>query len=293
MNSQKTNILQEYWPFLLLILPGIVVTVLFIFVPVLYAVVLSFFKMDTILSPGTFVGLRNYGDIFVDPLFWNALKNGGVYALSTVLLQLIVGIGIALILDHSFRGRNFFRGLAIVPYVIPTVVASFTWLWILDANVGIVNKTLKLVGIRSVTWFETPFTAMFSTILVSVWIWTPFVTLSFLAGLQGIGHELHEAARVDGATWAQRFLFITLPLLKPILVVIILLRSIWMFNKFDIVWLLTQGGPLHATEHLPVLSYVRAFPMFAVGNGAAIATVNFMLLTGLIFIYLRKFKIEE
>jgi multiple sugar transport system permease protein len=292
-NSHWMSLFREYWPFFLLIIPVLIVTVLFIFVPVIYAVTLSFFKMETIVSPGKFVGIGNYREIFSDPLFWNALKNGVIYAISTVALQLIIGIGIALILDQNFKGRNYFRGLAIVPYVIPTVVASFTWLWILDPNVGIVNKVIKGLGLGTVTWFETPLTAMFSTVLVSVWIWTPFVTLTFLAGLQGIDQELHEAARVDGATWTQRFLFITLPLLKPILVIIVLLRTIWMFNKFDIIWLLTQGGPLHATEHLPVLAYLRAFRMFEVGNGAGIATVSFLLLIVLIFIYLKRVNIDE
>jgi len=292
-NSRQMSLFREYWPFFLLAIPVLIVTIVFIFIPVIYAIILSFFKMETIVSPGKFIGLGNYREIFSDPLFWNALKNGVIYALSTVALQLVIGIIIALILDHNFKGRNYFRGLAIVPYVIPTVVASFTWLWILDPNVGVVNKVVKTLGLGTITWFETPFTAMFSNVLVSVWIWTPFVTLSFLAGLQGIDQELHEAARVDGATWTQRFLFITLPLLKPILVIIILLRTIWMFNKFDIIWLLTQGGPLHATEHLPVLSYLRAFPMFEVGNGSAIATVNFLLLIILIFIYLKKVDIDE
>jgi multiple sugar transport system permease protein len=292
-NSHWMSLFREYWPFFLLIIPVLIITVAFIFVPVIYAVTLSFFKMETIVSPGKFVGIGNYREIFSDPLFWNALKNGVIYAISTVALQLIIGIGIALILDQNFKGRNYFRGLAIVPYVIPTVVASFTWLWILDPNVGIVNKVIKGLGLGTVTWFETPLTAMFSTVLVSVWIWTPFVTLTFLAGLQGIDQELHEAARVDGATWTQRFLFITLPLLKPILVIIVLLRTSWMFNKFDIIWLLTQGGPLHATEHLPVLAYLRAFRMFEVGNGAGIATVSFLLLIVLIFIYLKRVNIDE
>lgn len=283
---------RNYWPFFLLILPCLVVTVLFIFVPVIYAILLSFFRMETILSSPEFVGLKNYVDIFGDPLFWNALQNGVIYAAATVALQLVIGIGIALLLNQSFQGRNFFRGIAIVPYVIPTVVASFTWLWILDANVGVVNKILKFFGIGMVTWFETPLTAMFSAILVSVWIWTPFVTLSFLAGLQGIDRELYEASEVDGATTAQCFFRITLPLLKPILGIIILLRTIWMFNKFDIIWLLTQGGPLHSTEHLPVLSYLRAFQMFEVGNGAALATINFLFLMALIFFYLKRVNLD-
>lgn len=285
--------LREYFPFFLLIFPGVVITILFVFIPVLYSVLLSFFKLETILATPKFVGIENYKSILSDFMFWSALKNGIIYAVSSVSIQIIIGVAIALVLDKNFKFRSLIRGISVVPYVIPTVVVAFTWSWILDGNIGIVNKFLKELGFASVTWFETPFTAMFSIIMVSVWTWTPFVTLCFLAGLQSVPLELYEAARIDGANAVQRFFLITVPVLKPVIIVIILLRAVWMFNKFDIVWLLTEGGPLHSTEHLPALSYIKAFKMFDVGEGAAVATVNFLILIVFIIFYLKRVDVNE
>jgi len=144
-----------------------------------------------------------------------------------------------------------------------------------------------------VQWFSTPVMAWVSTIFISVWYWTPFVTITFLAALQTISEDLYDAAAVDGATAWQRLLYVTLPVLKPVLVVIIMLRSIFMFNKFDIVWLLTQGGPRTATEHLPILAYVKTFKMFDIGGGAAVATSIFLFLALLIWLYFKLFPLEE
>jgi multiple sugar transport system permease protein len=132
-----------------------------------------------------------------------------------------------------------------------------------------------------------------SVVLASVWLWTPFVTICVLAGLQTIPPALYEAARVDGAGPMARFVHVTLPQLKPVLTVVVLLRAVWMFNKFDIIWLLTRGGPLGATEHLPILAYRKAFSLFDVGGGAAVATVSFLILMTVVTIYIRLFPLEE
>jgi len=291
--SHGFTLLREYFPFFILITPGILLAFVFIFVPVFYALALSFFKLDTITTPMKFVGLQNYIKILSQEIFWNDFLNGLLYAGLSVFFQVVIGVLIALVLDRRFKFRSLFRAASIVPYVIPTVVAAFTWRWMLDEHIGIVNEIFKILGWTPITWFETRFSSMFSSVLVSVWIWTPFVTLSFLAGLQNMPNELHEAARVDGANALQRFFLITLPFLKPILIIIILLRSIWMFNKFDIIWVLTQGGPLYGTEHLPILSYKKAFIMFEVGEGAAISAINFFVLMIIMYFYLKRFKIDE
>jgi multiple sugar transport system permease protein len=144
-----------------------------------------------------------------------------------------------------------------------------------------------------INWFESPGAAMTSVILVSVWMWTPFVTTCFLAALQTVPTSLYEAAKVDGTTAVQRFFHITLPMLKPILTVVVLLRAIWMFNKFVVIWLLTMGGPIGSTEHLAILSYRRAFSLFDIGGGAAIATISFAILSVAVFIYFRIFPLED
>jgi multiple sugar transport system permease protein len=198
-----------------------------------------------------------------------------------------------MVLNQRFFGQRLVRGLATLPYLLPTVVVALTFQWMTDGSFGLVTVLARDLGFGTIPWFELPWTAMMSVIFASVWLWTPFVTICVLAGLQTIPPALYEAARVDGAGALARFWHITLPQLKPVLTVVVLLRAIWMFNKFDIIWLLTRGGPLGATEHLPILAYKKAFSLFDVGGGAAVATVSFLILTALVSLYFRLFPLEE
>jgi multiple sugar transport system permease protein len=279
--------------FLLFLAPGVLLSIGAIFLPVLYAIQLSFYYAESFVDPPKFVGVANYAHMFADPRYWQAFAHGVLYAVCTVGLQVLIGIGIALLLHLEFRGRNWLRSAAMAPYILPTVVVVYIWKWVLDVNHGLINAALDGLGFGIIEWFGTPLTAWFSTIFVSVWHWTPFVTITFLAALQTMSDDLYDAAAVDGANAWQRLIYVTLPVLKPVLVVIIMLRSIFMFNKFDIVWLLTAGGPLTTTEHLPILAYQRTFRMFDIGGGAAVATSIFIFLTLLIWVYFKLFPIEE
>ena len=272
---------------------GLLVTLALIVAPVVYAISLSFYKLDSFVGDPTWVGLDNYIAVVKLPEFWQALWNGMVYSFGSIVLQVVLGIGFALILNEVFPGRNFIRGLSILPYLLPTVVVVLTFKWMVDGSIGIITKAVAAMGLPPINWFESPGAAMISVILVSVWMWTPFVTTCFLAALQTVPTSLYEAAKVDGTTAVQRFFHITLPMLKPILTVVVLLRAIWMFNKFDVIWLLTQGGPVGATEHLAILSYRRAFSLFDIGGGAAIATISFAILSVAVFIYFRIFPLED
>lgn len=272
---------------------GLLVTLALIVAPVVYAISLSFYKLDSFVGDPTWVGLDNYIAVVKLPEFWQALWNGMVYSFGSIVLQVVMGIGFALILNEVFPGRNFIRGLSILPYLLPTVVVVLTFKWMVDGSIGIITKAVAAMGLPPINWFESPGAAMTSVILVSVWMWTPFVTTCFLAALQTVPTSLYEAAKVDGTTAIQRFFHITLPMLKPILTVVVLLRAIWMFNKFDVIWLLTQGGPVGSTEHLAILSYRRAFSLFDIGGGAAIATISFAILSVAVFIYFRIFPLED
>jgi len=271
---------------------GLVVTLALIVAPVVYAISLSFYRMDSFIGTPQWVGLDNYLAVVRLPEFWNALKNGLIYSAGSIVLQLVLGIGFALVLNEVFPGRNFVRGLSILPYLLPTVVVVLTFKWMVDGSIGIVTAGIAWLGLPPVSWFESPGAAMASVIFVSVWMWTPFVTTCFLAALQTVPASLYEAARVDGTTAIQRFFHITVPMLKPILTVIVLLRAIWMFNKFDVIWLLTRGGPVSSTEHLAILSYRHAFSLFDIGGGAAIATISFLILSAVVFVYFRLFPLE-
>lgn len=269
-----------------MVIPGAVVAVVLIFVPLIGAVSLSFFELETIVSPPQFVGLDNYLELLLDSMFWNAFLNGIVFAGAAIFLQIILGVFFAVVLNESFRGRGFLRGAVIFPYVIPTVVGVMVWRWMLDENIGIITKFVEFFGFH-IGWFSDPFWAMASVVFISVWLWTPFVTITVLAGLQTISPDLYGAAHVDGAGILQRFWHVTLPGLVPVLVVVGLLRGIWMFNKFDVIWLTTGGGPLHSTEHLPILAYQMAFGSFDLGGGAAVSTLNLVFLIVVVLIYLR------
>lgn len=272
---------------------GALATLILIVGPALYAISLSFYEQQSLTSEPVWVGLANYARVLASAEFWNALWNGFVYAMAAIVLQVALGIGFALLLHQPFRGRSLLRGLAFLPYLLPTVVAVLTFKWMIDGSLGIVTIALDTLGLPPIYWFETETAAMMSVILVSVWLWTPFVTTTFLAGLQTVPVQLYEAARVDGAGPIRRFFHVTLPALRPILIVIILLRGIWMFNKFDIIWLTTGGGPLGATEHLPVLAYRQAFTLFDLGSGAAIATLSFVVLLVIVTLYFWLFPMDD
>lgn len=272
---------------------GALATLILIVGPALYAISLSFYEQQSLTSDPVWVGFANYARVLASGEFWNALWNGFVYAMAAIVLQVVLGIGFALLLHQPFYGRSLLRGLAFLPYLLPTVVAVLTFKWMIDGSLGIVTIVLDTLGLPPIYWFETESAAMISVILVSVWLWTPFVTTTFLAGLQTVPAQLYEAARVDGAGPIRRFFHVTLPALRPILIVIILLRGVWMFNKFDIIWLTTGGGPLGATEHLPVLAYRQAFTLFDLGSGAAIATLSFLVLLVIVTLYFWLFPIED
>ncbi|MFG1360553.1 carbohydrate ABC transporter permease [Xanthobacter pseudotagetidis] len=271
---------------------GLAATLLLIVAPVAYAISLSFYRMDSFVGAPQWAGLDNYARVLSDWTFWRALINGFVYSLGTIVLQVTLGIGFALVLNQVFPLRNIVRGLSILPYLLPTVVVVLTFKWMVDGSIGVLTAVIAALGLPPVSWFESPAAAMTSVILVSVWMWTPFVTTTFLAALQTVPASLYEAAKVDGTNAVQRFFHITLPMLKPILTVIVLLRAVWMFNKFDVIWLLTQGGPVGATEHLAILSYKTAFSLFDIGGGAAIATISFLILSVAVFIYFRLFPLD-
>lgn len=275
--------LGAFW---LLSLPAGLAAVVFIFVPVGVAVLLSFFKLETVLSSPEFAGLDNFRRVLASGEFWPAFIHGLVYAVIAVLVQIGLGLVFALVLNERFFASRALRGAAIFPYVIPAVVGIEVWKWMLNENVGVISTGIQTLGAH-ISWFSTPNAAMLSVILISVWLWTPFVTVCLLAGLQDIPQDLHEAAHVDGASAIRRFWHVTLPGLMPIIVVVGLLRSIWMFNKFDVIYLATGGGPLHSTEHLPLLAYRLAFGEFDLGGGAAVAALNAAFVLVLVLIYLR------
>lgn len=276
---------------LLCIAPALIVLLITIVFPTVYAVRLSLSETD-FLTGSRFVGLANYASLLTDGRFWSSLVKTIVYAGGAVSIQVVLGIAIATLLNQRFPGNSILRGVSFVPYVIPTVVVAITWEFMLDPNIGVIPGFLENIGLGNIAWFGTNL-ALLSVILISVWVWMPFVTLVFLSALQTVPDELYESARVDGAGAWQRFWHITLPTLRSVIAIIVLLRGIWMFNKFDLVWLLTGGGPLSRTETLPILAYLKTFRLQEVGEGAAVAVTMLVVLLIATFVYFRILNLEE
>lgn len=277
------------------ILPSVVVMSGLILYPLLYCMWLSVNAKDAFTPETTFVGLQNFAVLLSREDFWMSLKNGVIFAGSTVFLQMLLGLAVALALNQSFIGRGLARGLMFFPFMVPTIVAVMVWKWVLNDLYGVVNYLLLEFNIvkNPIVWFGSPDMAMVTVILINVWKWFPFVVVALLARLTTIPQQLYEAAKVDGASAWQRFIYVTLPQLKTIMVIVILIRGIWMFNKFDIIWLLTQGGPIGATQHLPILSYLEAFKYYKMGMAAAVSFTIFVFLCVTSVIYLRMYRIKE
>jgi multiple sugar transport system permease protein len=273
----------------LLLLGGLVVF------PVLYNVWLSLFDKHAFMPVQSFVGLRHYRYFASDPEFWTSFYYGSVYAGATMGLQLGVGVPAALLLNEAFRGRNLLRGVVLFPYMIPTIVAVILWKWLLNDSYGLVNYLLTSAGLvrAPVAWLGPDY-IMTALIVTSVWQFFPFVVVTYLARLQTIAPELYEAATVDGASAWRRFLHVTLPQTASVLFVIVLLRSIWMFTKFDTVWLLAgEGGVSRYIRTLPVYAYARSFTYLQAGMGAALAVIMFAMLLAATGVYFRIFRTEE
>jgi len=273
----------------LLVLPAVALIAALSLYPVAYGIWLSFYNKHAFFPGEQFIGLANYAAVLADEEFWRSLRLGLVYSLSTIVLQLVIGTGAALLLNEAFPARGLVRAIAIFPYVVPTVVAVIIWKWLLNNQFGLVNYLFSI----SVSWFGRDW-IMVSLILVSVWQFFPFVLLAVLARLQTIAPELYEAAKVDGASAWRRFLHITLPQLAAVLFVVVLLRSIWMFTKFDTPWLLIQGGGAEPyIRTLPVYTFQRTFAYYEAGRGSAMAVLMFLLLVAATAIYMRLWRREE
>jgi len=273
----------------LLVLPALALLAALTLYPVAYGIWISFFNKHSFFPEQSFVGLGNYAAVFADEEFWRSVKLGLIYSASTIALQLALGLGAALLLNETFPARGLVRAVAIFPYVIPTVVAVIIWKWLLNSQFGLVNY---LLGIP-VSWMGRDW-IMVSLIIVSVWQFFPFVLLAVLARLQTIPPDLYEAAKVDGANAFYRFIHITLPQLASVLFVVILLRSIWMFTKFDTPWLIILGGGAEPyIRTLPIYTYQRTFAYYEAGRGSAMAVIMFLMLAAAAALYFHLWRREE
>ena len=283
---------------ILFIVPFVVTAVVFMGYPVVQAVRMAFYSVNP-LRPGhdTFVGLDNFYTLFADPLFWDSFVQATVWTLSSIFLQTVIGVALALLLHVPLRGISVFRGLLLFPYIVPTVVIALIWRWMFNPEIGVVNYSLMSIGLieENIYWLSTPTIAMASTVMLNVWKYTPFVIICVLAKLQTIPLELYDAAKVDGAGPWRRFVDITLPQLKEVLIVVVVFRTIWTFNKFEEIYLLTKGGPGTSTFNLAIYSFEQSIANLRMGVGAATAVVMmvFLFLGSVLYLHVFRFAEEE
>ncbi len=271
-----------------LTLPGFALLVAVVLYPLVAALVTAFFEQSLVVPGREFVGLENLRAVLEND-FWRILRQTLVFTVGSTLLPFVIGFGLALALNTGLRGQRVFRGLFLVPWLVPGVVVSFLWMWIFNANYGVANGVLESLGIIDApqAWLAEPGTAMAAVIIAKTWASFPWMMVMLLAGLQTVPPELHEAAEVDGAGTVRRFASITLPHLKGIIGLVLLLEFIWNFQHFDIIYVLTGGGPAGSTQTFATSVYEIAFRGFDLGRAGALGLLWMLILLVLVVVYVR------
>jgi multiple sugar transport system permease protein len=226
-----------------------------------------------VAQPGTFIGLGNFLADFRDPTFWQVVQNTFVYTAAATLLKMVGGLGLALVMNQAFRLKNLVRAVLLLPFIVPTVLSTIAWMWILDPSFSVINWLLVHGGLaeRGPSWLGNPALAMTSLIVVNTWRGLPFYAITLLAGLQTIPPELYEAATIDGAGALDRFRYVTLPLLKPVVFIVTMFSLIFTFSDFQLVYVLTRGGPANATHLFATYAFDIAMSGGQFGLGASVA----------------------
>ncbi|HEV2188692.1 MAG TPA: sugar ABC transporter permease [Stellaceae bacterium] len=276
---------------LMMALP-ILFLVAFVGYPFFYGIALSL-EDRMVAQPGTFAGFKNFAHDAQDPVFWTVVSNTFIYTGVATLLKMVGGLGLALAMNQQFRMKNLIRALLLLPFIVPTVLSTVAFMWMLDPAFSVVNRLLMQFGVPKPgpSWLGNPILAMFSIIMINTWRGLPFYGITLLAGLQTVPVELYEAATIDGAGGWQRFRYITLPILRPIILIVTLFSVIFTFADFQLVYVLTHGGPQNATNLLATYAFDIGMGAGQLGLGASVALTMLPALALLIVaitLYLRK-----
>jgi multiple sugar transport system permease protein len=276
----KRRLLEdERWLAFLLLAPTLVLLGMFIAYPFVRGILLSVTD-SRVGVPGDFVGLANFYELWDDSIFRTAVYNTCLYTAVTTVFKLALGLWLAMLLNRHFHGKAYIRAFVLLPFIIPTVLSTFAWKWMFDPTFSVINWTLFQLGFidRRINWLGDPELAMASIMVVNVWRGVPFFAISLLAGLQTISPELNEAAAIDGAKPWQRFWYVTWPLLLPVTMVVVLFSVIQTFADFQIVYVMTGGGPANATHLFATYAYQVGVGTGLLSEGAAIALAMFPIL---------------
>jgi len=263
--------------------------------PLVYAVRLSFTNMHLFYGISQAFTMHNYIDVLNDPRLWDALYHNLIWLAGCISLQFSLGMVVALLLDRPLRAKGAFQTLLIAPWAFSAVACVFTWKWLLEPSFGIINHILVLLGFipRPIGWFGSASRAMLSVIGVYVWYGFPFMALSLYAGLQSIPESDYDVAKIEGASSLQTLWYVILPRLRMIIATLVVLRSIWIFNNFNYIFLATGGGPGRLTETMPIYAYNLAWNDYLMGKGCAVTVIMFGILIVMIIGYFKLFKLAE
>lgn len=271
--------------------PAVLVTLTIVFLPMLQTAWMSLHEY-VLFRPKEFkfVGLDNFVAALQDEVFWISLRHTIIWIGITIPAQVLLGLATALLLNQEFRWRALARALIIIPWALPSVVIALMWVWIYDSNYGVLNDFMLRLGLveQAVPWLADPDLALGAIILTLTWQGFPFFAVMILAGLQSVPKSYYEAASLDGASTWRQFWHITLPGISGVLVTAVLLRTIWVANSFDVIFVMTSGGPGYSTYTLPLYAFIKARTNLDFGYGSAVAVLFTFLLMGLVLLYLRR-----
>jgi multiple sugar transport system permease protein len=275
----------------IMLAPGVLFLIAFVAYPFFYGIYLSLQERQ-VAKAGLFVGLGNFVTLFHDGVFWQVSRNTFLYTIVTTVLKLLGGLAMALVMNQAFRGRNLARAFLLLPFIVPTILSTIAWMWIFDPTFSVINWTLVHTGaIRTgFSWLGNASLAMVAIIIVNTWRGIPFYGITLLAGLQTISPELYEAAAMDGASINQRFWHVTLPIIKPILIIVTMFSIIFTFADFQIVYALTHGGPANATQVYVTYAFDLGMSAGQLGMGAAAALT---MLPALVLLIIRAHPVPE
>jgi multiple sugar transport system permease protein len=272
-------------------LPAVLFVLLMMLFPIIYTLRISFYEWSmSATTPPKWVGLSNYIQLLHDSRFWHAVSSTFYFTIAALVAETVLGVAIALLLYRDFRGKNIVKTLFLLPMVATPVAMGLVWMLIYEPSIGAANLILKSIGLEPLLWLASTKQVIPSIVIIDVWEWTPMIALVVMAGLSTIPSEPYEAADVDGATTWQKFTNITLPLLRPTIIVAVMLRLIDVLKTFDIIYATTQGGPNQASETLNLLGYVQGFQYFKLGMASSLLVIFFALVMGLtlVMIWVRK-----
>lgn len=280
------------------ILPAFLYIILMMGYPIIFNIILSFQDVTTttLLNPvKEFIGFKNYFDVIKNPVFHKVIENSFVFTVGCIFFQFTIGLALALLFNLNFPLAGSMRGVLLITLMVPTVVVSIIFRWLLSGDFGLINELLMQVGLldKGIAWLAEPKMALSGVMLANIWIGIPFNTMILAPGIASISPTLYEAAAIDGAGQVKKFIYITLPLLRPTILIVLVLGFIYTFRIFGLIYAMTGGGPINSTNLLPIQAYKLSFSFFNFGQGAAAIGILLSILLLIILVYLMLVSREE